>query len=58
MNNEDHEFCLRCGRKLKNPQARKIGYGAVCLRKMQTTLSKKLFEEGDPPAVKKSEERR
>lgn len=32
--NTDHEFCLRCGRKLKNPNARAIGYGAVCLRKV------------------------
>ena len=52
---KDHEFCLRCGRKLRNPQAREIGYGAVCLRKMRTEKSHQLFdadgsekrEEGD-----------
>lgn len=33
--NTDHEFCLRCGRKLKNPNARAIGYGSVCLRKIK-----------------------
>lgn len=40
---KDHEFCMRCGRKLKNPQAREIGYGAVCLRKMRTEKSRQLF---------------
>ena len=48
MNTKDvkeHEFCLRCGRRLKNPTAREIGYGAVCYKKMQATVGKKLFEE-------------
>ena len=31
---KEHEFCLRCGRKLKNPEARQKGYGPVCERKM------------------------
>lgn len=35
MNKTEHEFCLRCGRRLKNPEARTIGYGAVCRRKIQ-----------------------
>ena len=39
---KEHEICLRCGRKLKNPDARKLGYGAVCFKKMQTS-GKKLF---------------
>ena len=39
---KEHEICLRCGRKLKNPDARKLGYGAVCYKKMQTS-GKKLF---------------
>ena len=43
--NTDHEFCLRCGRKLKNPNARAIGYGAVCLRKIaKPEKSCQLFE--------------
>lgn len=44
MNTEqkEHEICLRCGRKLKNPDARKLGYGAVCFKKMQSS-GKKLF---------------
>lgn len=39
---KEHEICLRCGRKLKNPNARKLGYGAVCYKKMQTS-GKRLF---------------
>ena len=42
----DHEFCLRCGRKLKNPDARIRGYGAVCYRKMQSEKSRRLFADG------------
>ena len=46
MNTEpkEHEHCLRCGRKLKNPDARRLGYGAVCYKKMQTS-GKRLFNE-------------
>ena len=33
---KDHEYCLRCGRKLKDKDARKIGYGKTCYKKMQT----------------------
>lgn len=31
---KEHDYCLRCGRKLKNPEARQKGYGPVCERKM------------------------
>ena len=41
---QDHEFCLRCGRKLKASKARKIGYGPVCERKMQTIQKSRLFD--------------
>ena len=41
---KEHEICLRCGRKLKNPDARKLGYGAVCYKKMQTG-GKRLFAD-------------
>ena len=44
MEKKDHEFCLRCGRKLRNKQTREIGYGAVCLKKLQVEDSKRLFE--------------
>lgn len=35
--------CLRCGRKLKNPEYRARGYGKVCWEKMQKSSTKKLF---------------
>jgi len=44
MEKKDHEFCLRCGRKLKNPQAREIGYGKICLNKVRVQENKKLFD--------------
>jgi len=40
---KDHNRCLRCGRKLKSEEARKIGYGKVCLEKMQKRKTKRLF---------------
>lgn len=43
LEKKDHEFCLRCGRKLKNPVVREKGYGAICERKMKVD-SRKLFE--------------
>lgn len=42
MITKEHENCLRCGRKLKNPDARKLGYGAVCFKKMRSN-GKRLF---------------
>jgi hypothetical protein len=42
---KEHEFCLRCGRKLKNPEARLIGMGKVCLQKSKSQENKsRLFE--------------
>lgn len=35
MENKEYEYCLRCGRKLKNPLARQKGYGAVCEKKLR-----------------------
>lgn len=40
---KEHDFCLRCGRKLKNPKAREIGYGVVCEKKMKVEKYKQLF---------------
>lgn len=40
---KEHEYCLRCGRKLKNPTARELGYGAVCERKMRVENGIRLF---------------
>lgn len=33
---EEYEFCLRCGRKLKNENYRKVGLGKVCLAKSKS----------------------
>lgn len=30
---KEYEFCKRCGRKLRSPEARKIGYGKICEKK-------------------------
>ena len=41
---KEHEYCLRCGRRLKNVDARILGYGIVCWKKMQVEEKvKKLF---------------
>ena len=40
---KEHEYCLRCGRKLKKPEARKIGYGTICEKKMRVERQKRLF---------------
>ena len=40
---KEHEYCLRCGRKLKDKEARKLGYGKTCLKKMLTLQQSKLF---------------
>lgn len=42
--NKDHEYCLRCGRKLKKPEARELGYGKTCYRKLMVSASNKLFK--------------
>jgi len=41
---KEYEFCLRCGRKLKNPDNRRIGYGKTCEKKMKNALKSRLFE--------------
>lgn len=43
MKKKEYQYCLRCGRKLKNPEARKIGYGAICLKKHKAKQSRTLF---------------
>ena len=41
---KEHEFCLRCGRKLKSTKARELGYGPVCFKLKDTRFHKiKLF---------------
>lgn len=40
---KEYPYCLRCGKKLKNPEYRERGYGDICWKKMQIESSKKLF---------------
>lgn len=40
---KEFDYCLRCGRKLKNPKARLIGYGVICLNKIQHLGQTPLF---------------
>lgn len=40
---KEHKYCLRCGRKLKNVDARLRGYGEVCWKKKQRNNHRKLF---------------
>ena len=30
---KEYTYCLRCGRKLKKPEARILGYGKICYEK-------------------------
>lgn len=41
---KEYEFCLRCGRKLKNPEARAKGYGVICEKKLKNSLKSRLFD--------------
>ena len=43
MIKKEYEYCLRCGRKLKNDKARKLGYGGICIKKINTQVRNRLF---------------
>ena len=38
-----HKYCLRCGRKLKNPENIARGMGKVCYEKSKTDNQRRLF---------------
>ena len=40
---KEHEYCMRCGRRLKNIDARIKGYGIVCEKKIQNDNKRRLF---------------
>lgn len=42
---DEHEYCLRCGRKLRSQESRQLGYGITCYKKLTTknTKTKHLF---------------
>ena len=42
--NHDYHRCLRCGRVLKTPESRELGYGETCYKKVKLlNQSKRLF---------------
>lgn len=41
---KEFSHCLRCGRKLKNPEARKRGFGDICYKKYLSSPNHPLFE--------------
>ena len=41
---KEYEHCLRCGRKLKNPEARLKGFGLVCEKKRERVRKYSLIE--------------
>ena len=41
---KEYQFCLRCGRTLKNDKAMQLGYGQICLRKMKSRQKNRLFD--------------
>ncbi len=40
----EYSKCQRCGRALKNPKCRKLGYGETCYKKLDTKTTQKLFD--------------
>lgn len=45
MEKIEYQYCIRCGRKLKTPEARERGMGKVCAEKYKEKQKKnKLFE--------------
>jgi anaerobic ribonucleoside-triphosphate reductase len=38
-----YDKCQVCGRNLKDPKSRKLGYGEVCHKKVMAPKTKKLF---------------
>lgn len=42
--NKEYDRCLMCGRKLKTPETRKLGFGKVCYEKyLVRSKTKRLF---------------
>lgn len=42
-----YERCIRCGRKLKNEESKKLGFGKVCFEKWYHEVNAKpLFDTG------------
>ena len=41
---KEHEFCLRCGRRLKTMENRIRGYGDTCFKKRKAVRVNALFD--------------
>lgn len=41
---KEYKYCLRCGRKLKTPEARLRGMGKVCAEKSKHENRRRLFD--------------
>lgn len=39
----EHLVCMRCGRRLRSKESRRLGYGKICYEKMIRKTSNKLF---------------
>ena len=53
MEKQDYQFCIRCGRRLKTPEARERGMGKICAEKYkEKEAKKKLFERGKVDATR------
>ena len=40
---KEHNYCLRCGRKLVSKETRLRGFGKICEQKMKASNKKRLF---------------
>lgn len=50
---KEHEYCVVCGRRLKNPKYRVLGFGPVCEKK-RNNRKRRLFYE-DTQSIDKAE---
>lgn len=41
---KEYKYCLRCGRKLKTPEARTRGMGKICAEKSKHETRRRLFD--------------
>lgn len=42
---EEHEYCKRCGRRLKSLESRMLGYGNTCYKRLSFySMRKRLFD--------------
>jgi len=57
MIEKEYQYCLRCGRKLKNPEYRKIGMGKVCQEKSRQESSKPLFRSSNADNISPVQQR-